>query len=165
VTQQSHDLSRTITNHAEKAEQKLSEWSQLLDFSVTTLSKGKVASSRGAITSLSQAPSSLAANDKLTLDTCLSGHKELLERYRLKFCEAEDTFQQQKLEFGKRLKTLTVTANEGIDVEVESAEPDAALETMKGLINLLMEKIRKQTEQVALYDHSIKKMDELNVSA
>ncbi|XP_063900935.1 uncharacterized protein LOC135145045 isoform X2 [Zophobas morio] len=141
VTQQSHDLSRTITNHAEKAEQKLSEWSQLLDFSVTTLSK---------------------ANDKLTLDTCLSGHKELLERYRLKFCEAEDTFQQQKLEFGKRLKTLTVTANEGIDVEVESAEPDAALETMKGLINLLMEKIRKQTEQVALYDHSIKKMDELN---
>lgn len=143
ASSKSNDKSRAIQEHAEKLREKLAQW--------------------GAAEQLDSDPSITIGHsddDAEQLKLCLAAQKEMVIAYKASLNNLNERFERQKEDAKKRYEEINNSVSEYLNSGEGSAED--AIENMKKLLELLIEKCKRQQKQVKTYNMALEKMEFLN---
>lgn len=143
ATNNSNEKSRAIQEHAEKLRERFNEW--------------------GAADQLDANPNvtiKTVEDDREQLELCLAAQKKMIESYKDSLESVNDRFERQKTDAKRRIEEINALVSEYLG----SGEANAgdAIANMKRLLELMIEKCKKQSKQIATYDLTIEKMDDLS---
>lgn len=144
ATQLSNDKSRAIQEHAEKLRAKMVEW--------------------GSAKQLEENPNITIAHsedDKEQLDHCILAQNKMIKAYKDSLVSVNQRFDRQKADAKRRIEEINALVAEYLGSGEVSAGD--AIANMKRLLELMIEKCKKQSKQIATYDLTIEKMDDLSL--